>query len=143
MYKIYPGPTRNTVVFSYGIYIPFCPQPSKTLLGRFLDSYYHNDKVAPFHRITARLLIIYKNLKTIGRKVLDVYHQTTVLYMEKLHRLTAAADENKYISVPDTASHVLMHHSTEGTDTFAISPARAKNIIGLMLCFPSIFYSNI
>lgn len=64
-----------------------------------------------------------------GLKALDVHHQTAILGMEELHQLTAAANEDEYITVPDTAAHTLVYHTAEGTDTLAhISPAGTEEI---------------
>jgi len=49
--------------------------------------------------------------------------------MEKLHQLTTAANEDEYITVPETAAHTLVYHTAEGTDTLAhISLAGAEKI---------------
>lgn len=64
-----------------------------------------------------------------GFKALDIHHQTAILGMEKLHQFTAAANEDEYITVPDTAAHTLVYHTAERTDTLAhISPAGAEKI---------------
>lgn len=64
-----------------------------------------------------------------GLKALDVHHQTAILGMEKLHQLTAAANEDEYITVPIIAAHTLVYHTAEGTDTLAhINPAGAEKI---------------
>lgn len=64
-----------------------------------------------------------------GFKALDVHHQTAILGMEELHQLTAAANEDEYITVPDTATHTLVYHTAERTDTLAhISPVGAEKI---------------
>ena len=129
MYKIYPGQTRNTtsIFIRYIHFVP--PSDVSNAARRFPDSFHHNDKIAPFHRIAARLLIIFGNLEMTGFKAFDIHHQTAILGMEKLHQLTAAAYEDEYITVPDTAAHTLVYHTAEGTDTLAhISPAGAEKI---------------
>lgn len=64
-----------------------------------------------------------------GFKALDVHHQTALLGIEKLHQLTATANEDEYITVFDTTSHTIVYHTAEGTDTLAhISPAGAEKI---------------
>lgn len=132
MYKIYPGLTRYTTV----IFIPYIyfSQPSTVsgvagVAGGFLYTFHHDNKVTPFHRITAELFIIGGNLKTTGFKPLYVHHQAAVLGMEKLHQLTTTTDEDEHVTILDTASHTFMHHTAKGTDALAhISPARAKII---------------
>ena len=106
MYKIYPGQTRNTTSI-FIRYIHFVP-PSD---------------------VSNAALIIFGNLEMTGFKAFDIHHQTAILGMEKLHQLTAAAYEDEYITVPDTAAHTLVYHTAEGTDTLAhISPAGAEKI---------------
>ncbi len=117
MYKIYPDRQGIRHLFLYGIYISFRPSDVSNAAGRFPDSFHHNDKIAPFHRIAARLLIIFGNLEMTGFKAFDIHHQTAILGMEKLSSTTAAAYEDEYITVPDTAAHTLVYHTAEGTDT--------------------------
>ena len=47
--------------------------------------------------------------------------------MEQLHQLAALADEDEHVAITHVASHLLMHHTAEGTDTLThVSPPRAQ-----------------
>ena len=37
--------------------------------------------------------------------------------MEQLHQLAALPDEDEYVTIADVASHLLMHHTAERTDS--------------------------
>lgn len=103
------------------ILFSFSPKASQAVPGRFPDVFNHHDKVAPFHRVEFRFLVIKGNLETAGLQTLHVHYKSAIFGMEELHQLAVTTDKYEHIPILHATAHTFMDNTTQGSDTFALS----------------------
>ena len=105
------------------------PKTPESLVRGLLYSLHHYYQISPLHLIALCVLIILGQLETTCLQSFHIHHHTPVFGMKQLHQLAALPDENEYVTIADVTSHLLMHYTTERTDTLThVSPPWAQPV---------------
>ena len=93
------------------VFIPLCPQSPESILGKFLYTFDHHDKVTPFHRIGLCFLVIGRCLEMTSFQMLNMHCKPSILGMEKTYKPAAVADEYEYIAILHAATNTFPDYS--------------------------------
>ena len=113
----------------YYILPSLCAKAPESLVWRLLYPLDHYYKVTPLHLIALRVLVIHRQFEASCLKAFHIHHHTTILGMKQFHQLAALPDEDEHVTVSDVASHLLMHHTAERTDSLThVCTSRAQPV---------------
>lgn len=111
------------------VFRPFSTQSAKPRCRVLGDSLDHDNKIPPFHRVTLGVGIIFRYPEPSRLKTLDIHHHPSVLGVQKLHQLPAAAYKDEDIAVAHIGAHTLLDNPDQRVDSLAhIGAARTQMI---------------